>query len=199
MFRLPSTRVLLTPRISQSWIVLATEIKDIESQRVDVTSVKLIMRNVQKLVKDVSKTISHSPLYHHALGTKMPAMDPSSALSSAHTSLAPPLPVGFTTNFLPTNVPIHPPPSATSSSGASGGQSPYVTSGLATPLSVAIGSAAAHTVASAPNVNVPPMREYFGEPSTSTRLVHERNDTVLQQQQQQMPPPTSRQARRPQM
>lgn len=147
----------------------------------DVTSVKLIMRNVQKLVKDVSKIISHSPLYHHALGTKMP--EPS--MHSAHSSLAPPFSAGLNTSF-PTS--SHPPPSATSSSGTGGGQSPYVTSGLATPLSVAIGPAAAHTVASNANANVP-IREYLGEPLTATRPVHERNDTVMQ-------PPPNRQGRR---
>ncbi|KAK5171328.1 RAM signaling network component [Saxophila tyrrhenica] len=148
-----------------SWIDLATEIKDLGSQRgVDVTSVKLIMRHVQKLVKDVSKTISHSPLYHHALGTKMP--------ESAHSSLAPPFPAGLQRSFSE-----HP-----SSSGAMGAQNPYITSGPATPLSAALGPAA-HTVASTPSATSGNHRDYFQDPTMQQSWrssSHGRTDTVMQ-------------------
>lgn len=125
------------------------------------------MRHVQKLVKDVSKTISHSPLYHHALGTKMPELP----MHSNHSSLAPPFSAGLNPAYAP---PLPPPTSA-----GVGAQNPYVMSGLATPLSVAIGPAAAHTVASTPSA-ITQQREYYAEPLTS-RPVHERNDTVMQQ------------------
>lgn len=51
----------------QTWAELATEVKDIGQQRIDITTIKMVMKPVQRAVKDVSKSISDSPLYHAAL------------------------------------------------------------------------------------------------------------------------------------
>lgn len=140
----------------QSWTGLATEIKDIGSQRIDITTMKSIMRNVQRAVKEVSKTISHSPLYHQT-GSRGPD-------SAGPTSLAPPFPSGLTTAFQ-----SH----AATSSTPSG----FVTPVPATPLGAALGPAVQATVASTPN-GTQASRD-FAEPHT-VRAVHERNDTVIQ-------------------
>lgn len=55
------------------------------------------MKPVQRLVKDVSKTISDSPLYHQALRGGGPVPYPSSAPMSREQSLAPPFPAGLNT------------------------------------------------------------------------------------------------------
>ena len=142
--------------IVKSWADLATEVKDIASQRVDITTVKQVMRNVQRSVRDVSKTISHSPLYHHAIGTKGPD-------SAGPQSLAPPFPAGLPTTYSGQTGPI-------------GAQSSYV-AGPATPLSAAIGPAAHSSIQPTPSTSQP--GEYF-PPQPVSRPAHERNDTVMQ-------------------
>ncbi len=143
---------LLTSRY-KSWLDLVTEIKDLGSQRVDVTSAKQIVRNTQKLVKDVSKTISHSSLYHHALGTKMP-----------DSSASPPYTVGPYQSGMNS--------STASFASSTTGQNPYITSLPATPLSAALGPAAQAVGAAG---------GYFQEPLTAMhRISHERVDTVMQ-------------------
>lgn len=73
------------------------------------------MRSVQKVVRDASKMISHSPLYHHAIGVK----------GADGMALAPPFPAGPYSGQM----------------AAASGQGNYVV-GPATPLSAAIGPAA---------------------------------------------------------
>lgn len=155
--------------IAKSWADLATEIKDIGSQRVDITTIKHMMRNVQRSVRDVSKTISHSPLYHHAIGTRGPD-------SAGPQSLAPPFPAG-----LGTALPTHP--------SSMGGQSSYA-AGLATPLSAAIGPIAHSYIApEQPKPKLkPPVTQNTTQASgdgsqgqqSSSASTHERNDTVMQ-------------------
>jgi hypothetical protein len=111
------------------------------------------MRSVQKVVKDASKMISNSPLYHHAIGTKGPEMNGSS------NGLAPP----FTTTM------GH---SYSASITAPNGQGNYVVGGPATPLAAAIGPAA-HSIQPQPN-------DYLSGPHSSGRPAHERVDTVMQ-------------------
>ena len=125
-------------------------VKEIGGQRIDITTSKQIMRSVQKVVRDASKMISHSPLYHHAIGTK--------GLDS--TGLAPPVPfpVGVSGTY-PGNT------------GTGGAQGNYVV-GPATPLSAAIGPAA-HSIQ-------PPTGDYVARPHSSGRAAHERVDTVMQ-------------------
>ena len=103
---------------AKSWTDLATVVKEIGGQRIDITTSKQIMRSMQKVVRDASKMISHSPLYHHAIGTKGPD----------GMALAPPFPTGSGTTY-------------SGQTGGTTGQGNYVV-GPATPLSAAIGPAA---------------------------------------------------------
>lgn len=122
--------------------------------------IKQVMRGVQLAVKDVSKTISHSHLYHQAIGTKV-------ADSIGPHGLAPPFPAGLTSAYA---APV----------GAAGTHSGYVTPVPATPLSAALGPAVQATVANTPNGTHLP-RDYFQEPQYyGSRSTHERNDTVMQ-------------------
>lgn len=43
--------------------------KELGSQRIDISTIKAYMRQVQKVVRDTSKTISASQLYNQAIGT----------------------------------------------------------------------------------------------------------------------------------
>lgn len=103
----------------QSWADLATEIKSISLQQVDITTVKTVMRPVQKAVKEVSKSISESPLYRQA----------AAGGSTSTLSLAPPFPppANINTAFA----------QAAGQGGGSGLHSGYVTPVPATPLSAA--------------------------------------------------------------
>lgn len=145
----------------QSWTDLATEIKDISQQRIDITTVKAAMRPVQKAVKEVSKTISESPLYHQAVRPTM-AQGPH--------SLPPPFPSNINTAF------------AQAAGQGNGLHSGYVTPVPATPLSAALGPAAQATVASIPHAsNVP--ADYFPHVAplhNAGRPALERADTVVQ-------------------
>ncbi|KAK4549610.1 hypothetical protein LTR36_004911 [Oleoguttula mirabilis] len=148
----------------QSWTDLATEIKDISQQRIDITTVKTVMRPVQKAVKEVSKTISESPLYHQAV---RPAM------AQAPHNLPPPYPSNINTAF------------AQAAGQRNGLHSGYVTPVPATPLSAALGPAVQATVASMPHTsNVAP--EYYphsAQPAPlnfAARAVYERFDTMGQ-------------------
>jgi len=151
----------------QSWTDLATEIKDISQQRIDITTVKTVMRPVQKAVKEVSKTISESPLYHQAVRPGGLVAAPVSH------SLPPPFPTSINTAF------------AQATGQGNGLHSGYVTPVPATPLSAALGPAVQATVASMPRTaHLPP--EYFQhglQPGTGYggRGTHERMDTVTQQ------------------
>ncbi|KAK5127644.1 hypothetical protein LTR85_006985 [Meristemomyces frigidus] len=146
----------------QSWTDLATEIKDISQQRIDITTARTVMRPVQKAVKDISKTISESPLYHQAV---RPAM-----VQGSH-NLPPPFPSNINTAF------------AQAVGQGNGLHSGYVTPVPATPLSAALGPAVQATVASMPyGSHMPP--EYYAhgmQPGpVSGRVVHERADTMMQ-------------------
>lgn len=134
----------------QSWTDLATEIKDISQQRIDITTVKTVMRPVQRAVKEVSKAISESPLYQQ--GSRPWAHGPG--------SIPPPFPSNINTAF------------AQAVGQNNGPQSGYVTPVPATPLSAALGPAVQATVASTPNsMYVPP--EY------GVQRAHERMDTMM--------------------
>lgn len=113
--------------LPQSWTDLATELKELGQQRVDVATLKSLLRPMQKVVKEVSKTISESPLYHHAVRPP---------------TFAPPFSAGLQNSF--------PPPLPSGHSG-------YVTPVPATPLSAALGPAIQATVVSTPNaMSIPP-------------------------------------------
>lgn len=117
------------------------------------------MRNVQRRVKDVSKTIMHSSLYHQALGMKSPDS------ASARPELGP----AFTSGI-----------QYAAHSSIISTQSGYVTPVPATPLSAALGPAAQATMANPTSgYNIP--RDYFHDAQTS-RPVRERHDTVMQAQ-----------------
>ena len=146
---------------AKSWTDLATEIKDINAQKIDTTTIRQVMRNVQRHVKDVSKTISHSTLYHQALGIKDPNSAGPHSIAAAFSS-------GVSSAY------------GSPSTSTSGSHSGYVTPVPATPLSAALGPAAQATVANTPSVTSG-QREYFQEPTTS-RAVRDRNDTPMQPQ-----------------
>ena len=107
-------------------------------------------------MKDVSKAISHSALYHHAIGTKAPEF------VGMHGLASPSLNASFS-----------------SQSGGQGHHSGYTTPIPATPLSAALGPAAQATVANLPGVTQVP-REYFEPPTSRRTREHERHDTPMQ-------------------
>ena len=155
----------------QSWTELATEIKDIMQMRIDITAVKAVMRPVQKAVKEVSKTISESPLYQQAVRPGVGA-PPGGMMLNTH-NLPPPFPPNINTAF------------AQAAGQSNGMHSGYVTPVPATPLSAALGPAVQATV-----VNMPPA-EYFQQyivPGMQPAPLqignrgagHERTDTVMQ-------------------
>lgn len=127
------------------------------------------MKPVQRAVKDVSKSISDSPLYHAAL---RPSMTPNSSFGLASPqSLAPPFQGGYQGNFsaslntaLAQSIPLGPP-----------------TSVPATPLAAALGPAAQATLSYAPQAQ----GEYVSSHSAAgsnvgVRGMHERLDTMIQ-------------------
>lgn len=135
--------------------------KALGHQRVDMSTIKSLLRPVQKSVKEVSKTISESPLYQQAVRPHPPL--PGGPIPQ----LAPPFPTGMGSSF-------------TSHSSSHSG---YVTPVPATPLSAALGPAAQATVASTPNTpHVPP--EYYQPtgplPPPPGRTGYERNDPMNQ-------------------
>ena len=168
----------------QTWAELATEVKDIGQQRIDITTIKMVMKPVQRAVKDVSKSISDSPLYHAAL--RPPNNSNNSYGLASPQSLAPAFQGGYQGNFtanlntaLAQSLPMGPP-----------------TNIPATPLAAALGPAAQATLSY-------PQGEYFSSHSATpssaggVRGMHERLDTMMQhpggynqygQQQQQQPP-----------
>nr|POE52091.1 leucine-rich repeat-containing protein sog2 [Quercus suber] len=107
----------------RSWTDLATELKELGQQRVDIATLKSLLRPVQKAVKEVSKTISESPLYHQAVRP---------------TGITAPFSAGLQNSF--------PPPLPTAHGG-------YAMPLPATPLSAALGPAVQATVASTPTAN----------------------------------------------
>nr|POF10124.1 hypothetical protein CFP56_74483 [Quercus suber] len=109
----------------RSWTDLATELKELGQQRVDIATLKSLLRPVQKAVKEVSKTISESPLYHQAVRPNI---------------VAAPFTAGLQTSF---------PPPLPTSHGVYGMPLP------ATPLSAALGPAVQATVARTPTANEP--------------------------------------------
>lgn len=145
---------------AKSWTEFATEVRELSSQRIDISTIKQVMRSVQRQVKDVSKTIFNSPLYHHALGTKV-------ADAAIPSDLASPLPSPLRTQYATHNIPS-----------THGG---YMTPVPATPLSAALGPAV-HAMVATPNTTIL-SREYFQEPSTA-RPVRDRDrhrhDTPMQ-------------------
>jgi hypothetical protein len=171
-------------------------VKDIGQQRIDITTIKMVMKPVQRAVKDVSKSISDSPLYHAAL--RPPNHSNHSFGPTSPQSLAPAFQGGYQGNFtanlntaLAQSLPMGPP-----------------TNVPATPLAAALGPAAQATLSY-------PQGEYFSSHSATpssaggVRGMHERLDTMMQhpggggynqygqqqqhqqyqQQQQQQPPP----------
>lgn len=153
----------------QSWAEFATSIKDIGTARFDISAIRTVMKPVQRAVKDVSKTISDSSLYHQSLrGT-----------NNASRTLAPPFPAGLNTALAQgvARSSSSNPPSATSSSA----QTPATISMPATPLTAALGPAAQATIAS--TANPASMVDYFpsiaGNGGTSSRPPFERLDTSI--------------------
>ena len=133
-------------------------VQDLARQRLELTAIKTLLRPVQKVMKDVSKTISESPLYLQAsrAGPGMPG-----------SGLAPAFPSSVQTSF----------------GYPSGTRSGYVTPNPATPLSAALGPAAQATVALTPNTVHPPSDFLYHAPPGhhGHRMTHERVDTVMQQ------------------
>jgi hypothetical protein len=138
-------------------------VKDIGQQRIDITTIKMVMKPVQRAVKDVSKSISDSPLYHAAL---RPANNNSANTSfglASPQSLAPPFtPAGLNT-ALAQSMPLNLGPP---------------TSVPATPLTAALGPAAQATLSQ-------PQGDYMSAHNTAgsaagVRGMHERLDTMIQ-------------------
>jgi hypothetical protein len=161
-------------------------VKDIGQQRIDITTIKMVMKPVQRAVKDVSKSISDSPLYHAAL--RPPNHSNNSFGPTSPQSLAPAFQGGYQGNFtanlntaLAQSLPMGP-----------------STNVPATPLAAALGPAAQATLSY-------PQGEYFSSHSATpssaggVRGMHERLDTMMQHpggggynqygQQQQQPHP----------
>lgn len=148
----------------QTWAELATEVKDIGQQRIDITTIKMVMKPVQRAVKDVSKSISDSPLYHAAL---RPA-NSSFGLASPQ-SLAPPFQGGYQGNFA-------------ANLNTAYAQQPYggpQTSVPATPLAAALGPAAQATLSYASQPEYFPSHNAMPS-GASVRGMHERLDTMIQ-------------------
>lgn len=154
----------------QTWAELATEVKDIGQQRIDITTIKMVMKPVQRAVKDVSKTISDSPLYHAALRSHNNAN--AFGLASPQ-SLAPPFQGGnYQGNFAANLNTV-----LAQQSLAAGPP----TSVPATPLAAALGPAAQATLSYASQ----PQSEYFPShgpmgSNAGIRGMHERLDTMIQ-------------------
>jgi hypothetical protein len=180
----PNIDTVMTDHLpQQTWAELATEVKDIGQQRIDITTIKMVMKPVQRAVKDVSKSISDSPLYHSALrytntntNTSISTSTSTSSSFGGHASpqsLAPPFQggTGYQPNFtaslntaLAQSIPLGPP-----------------TSVPATPLAAALGPAAQATLSYAPQAQ----GEYFPSHSVagsnvSVRGMHDRLDTMIQ-------------------
>jgi len=151
-------------------------VKDIGQQRIDITTIKMVMKPVQRAVKDVSKSISDSPLYHAALRPANPNNNNISANSSfglaSPQSLAPPFQGGYQGNFtaaglntalaqaMPLN--LGPP-----------------TSVPATPLTAALGPAAQATL-SQPQGQGEYISHSAAGSAAGVRGMHERLDTMIQ-------------------
>lgn len=155
----------------QTWAELATEVKDIGQQRIDITTIKAVMKPVQRAIKDVSKSISDSPLYHAALRPHQNAF----ALSSPQ-SLAPPFPAGLNTSLAQYSSPYT---TITPSSST--------TSVPATPLAAALGPAAQATLSYTSSQPSAGSSEYLPHSAASAqpmglgvRNMHERLDTMMQ-------------------
>ncbi|GAB7365235.1 hypothetical protein MBLNU230_g6320t1 [Neophaeotheca triangularis] len=130
----------------QSWADLATEVKEIGQQRIDIQSLRTLMKPIQRIVKEVSKTISDSPLYQSAIRQPQPYLSMSSAASTAPSSFVstdsrstPAAFSSFNSSFGSTT--------ANTSTSASAAGSGYTTPVPATPLSAALGPAVQATVA----------------------------------------------------
>ncbi|KAK3673747.1 RAM signaling network component [Recurvomyces mirabilis] len=158
----------------QSWTDLATQIKDLSQQQrlagsvisgmEDLSSVRGVMRPVQKAVKEVSKVISESPLYQQAL--RQP-FGPMTGGGAGPNGLAPPFPASVNAalaQVVGSQGHLH--NVGSYSNGSQGSHSGYVTPVPATPLSAALGPAAQATVASTPT-------EYFPHGLPTGRSVHE--------------------------
>lgn len=144
--------------------------KDIGQQRIDITTIKMVMKPVQRAVKDVSKSISDSPLYHAALRPPHSSTNSSFGIASPQ-SLAPPFQGGYPGNFtaslntaLAQSIPLGPP-----------------TSVPATPLAAALGPAAQATLSYAQQGNNEFYTSHSAAPSgVGVRGMHERLDTMIQ-------------------
>jgi hypothetical protein len=150
-------------------------VKDIGQQRIDITTIKMVMKPVQRAVKDVSKSISDSPLYHAALrpaNTNNNISANSSFGLASPQSLAPPFQGGYQGNFtaaglntalaqaMPLN--LGPP-----------------TSVPATPLTAALGPAAQATL-SQPQGQGDYISHSAAGSAAGVRGMHERLDTMIQ-------------------
>ena len=147
--------------------------KDIGQQRIDITTIKMVMKPVQRAVKDVSKSISDSPLYHAAL---RPANNNSANTSfglASPQSLAPPFQGGYQGNFtaaglntalaqaMPLN--LGPPISVP-----------------ATPLTAALGPAAQATLSQPQGQGEYSSSHSAAGSAVGVRGMHERLDTMIQ-------------------
>jgi hypothetical protein len=147
-------------------------VKDVGQQRIDITTIKMVMKPVQRALKDVSKSIFDSPFYHASL---RPANNNISANSSfglaSPQSLAPPFQGGYQGNFTAANLNTALAQSMPLNLGPP-------TSVPATPLTAALGPAAQATLSQ-------PQGEYFTSHSAAgsaagVRGMHDRLDTMIQ-------------------
>ncbi|QIW98235.1 hypothetical protein AMS68_003753 [Peltaster fructicola] len=129
----------------QSWTEFALSIKKLSQEGFDITTVRSLMKPMQRSVKDLSKTISDSPLYLQAVR---------STSNGGSSRLAPPFALSL--NTASAQAVAHTgsnPPSAAPSSG-------MTVSVPATPLTAALGPAAQATLVSTPG-SMAPMADYF--------------------------------------
>lgn len=176
-FRTKRTLICFSADISKTWTEFATDIKDIGSMRIDIAAIRDLMKAMQRAVKDVSKTISESPLYHQAL--RNPAV-----AGHASQGLAPPFPTGLNTALAQAVASAqHHGLSNPSSANPTSAHSATTISVPATPLAAALGPAAQATVAGTSSTSQSSMADYFhaagpGAP-LGARTMHERVDTVM--------------------
>lgn len=84
----------------QSWYDLASEMKSLGHQGIDIGDIKVALRPLQKAVKDVGHILNHSPVYKGSLKTQtnvsarqMPPTPLSAALGPAAQATVPSAPM----------------------------------------------------------------------------------------------------------
>lgn len=92
-----SVAEVVVPRLtSQSWYDLASEMKSLGHQGIDIGDIKVALRPLQKAVKDVGHVLNHSPVYKGSLkprpavsARQMPPTPLSAALGPAAQATVP--------------------------------------------------------------------------------------------------------------